>query len=247
MSNKNSNTILVGKDIYKVFQVGQNTVEVLKGVNVKIEKGEFIVLFGPSGCGKSTLLNILLGLEVPTSGEVFFMDKNLYENDEDHRSKIRKDGVGLIYQQQNWIKSMNVIENVAFPLLLKGIPYDERMEKAMNKLIEVGMEKAAFQATTELSSGQQQRVSFARALISNPALVVADEPTGNLDSKSGAALMQLFADYNKMGNTIIMVTHDLGFLDYATRSINMSDGVIVNEYLAGDPELDKYKILSRKK
>lgn len=241
------NIVLEGKKICKVFNVGLNTIEVLKGVDVTIQKGEFIVLFGASGCGKSTLLNILLGLEVPTSGNVFFMDQDLYQYDEDHRSKIRKDGVGLIYQQQNWIKSMNVIENVAFPLLLKGIPFQERMDKAMEKLVEVGMEKSALQATTELSSGQQQRVSFARALISNPALVVADEPTGNLDSKSGLALMQLFADYNQKGNTIIMVTHDLGFLDYATRSINMSDGIIVNEYLAGDPELDKYKILSRKK
>lgn len=235
-------TILEGKQIYKFFKVGTGIVEVLKGVDLTIKEGEFIILFGSSGCGKSTLLNTLLGLEVPSGGKVFFMDKDLYSFDEDGRSDIRKLGVGLIYQQQHWVKSLNVLENVAFPLTLRGVLKEEREEKAMEALKTVNMEDFAIQTPTELSSGQQQKVSFARALITSPLLVVADEPTGNLDSKSGKELMEMFKDYNEKGNTIIMVTHDLNFLSHATRVINMSDGLIVGEYLRGDKGLDKFKI-----
>ena len=245
-NQKNINTILEGKDVYKVFHVGNGIVEVLKGVNVTISKGEFIILFGSSGCGKSTLLNILLGLEEPTGGDIKFLGQNLYTHNEDERSQIRKEGVGLIYQQQNWIKSLNVLENVAFPLTLRGVLEEERKQKALESLKSVGMENSIDQIPTELSSGQQQRVSFARALISQPQLLVADEPTGNLDSKSSQVLMDMFKEYNEAGNTIIMVTHDLVFLPYATRSLNMKDGVILNEYKRGDKELDKFKISEKK-
>lgn len=239
---RKGHTILEGKQIYKFFKVGTGIVEVLKGIDITIKEGEFIILFGSSGCGKSTLLNTLLGLEVPSEGKVFFMDKELYSFDEDGRSDIRKLGVGLIYQQQNWVKSLNVLDNVAFPLTLRGVLKEEREEKAMEALKMVHMEDSATQAPTELSSGQQQKVSFARALITNPVLVVADEPTGNLDSTSGKELMQMFREHNEKGNTIIMVTHDLIFLSEATRAINMSDGLIVGEYLQGDKGLDKFKI-----
>jgi putative ABC transport system ATP-binding protein len=245
-SKTKGSTILQGQEIRKVFKVGKNLVEVLKGIDIAIDQGEFLILFGSSGCGKSTLLNTLLGLEIPTSGKVNFMGKDLYTYDEDDRSQIRKEGVGFIYQQQNWIKSLNVLENVAFPLTLMGVMKEERELKAMDKLKEVHMEGSSDQAPTELSSGQQQKVSFARALIANPAIVVADEPTGNLDSKSGIELMQMFAEYNNKGNTIIMVTHDLGFLSYATRVVNMSDGVIVGEYMAGDKELNQFKLHNKK-
>ena len=243
-SIKNNEKVLEGKDIVKVFKVGNTFVEIIKGVNLEIRKGEFIILFGSSGCGKSTLLNILLGLEVPSEGNINFIGKDLYSFNEDERSQIRKEKVGLIYQQQNWIKSLNVLENVAFPLTLRGISEDERSSRALELLKTVGMEHASDQVPTELSSGQQQKVSFARALISNPVLLVADEPTGNLDSKSSLALMNLFREYNNSGNTIIMVTHDLAFLTYATRALNMSDGVIVKEYLAGDKELENFTMIS---
>lgn len=239
---RKSQAILEGKQIYKFFKVGTGIVEVLKGIDITIKEGEFIILFGSSGCGKSTLLNTLLGLEIPSEGEVVFMGKNLYTYDEDGRSDIRKSGVGLIYQQQNWIKSLNVLENVAFPLTLRGVLKEEREQRAMEQLKSVHMEDSATQAPTELSSGQQQKVSFARALITSPVLVVADEPTGNLDSTSGKELMGMFKEYNEKGNTIIMVTHDLIFLTEATRSINMSDGLIVGEYLEGDKGLEKFKI-----
>lgn len=250
----NSNTggsknkdVLKGAKVRKVFKVGTNIVEVLKGVDVTVKKGEFLILFGSSGCGKSTLLNTLVGLEVPTSGKVTFMGKDLYSYDEDGRSQIRKEEIGFIYQQQNWIKSLSVLENVGIPLTLSGVLREEREAKAIEKLKQVHMEQSAYQAPTELSSGQQQRVSFARALISDPALVVADEPTGNLDSKSSIELMEMFAGYNNSGYTIIMVTHDLGFLSYATRVINMSDGEIIGEYFKGDKELDKFRLHNNKK
>lgn len=238
--------ILKGKGVSKIFRIGRGYVEVLKGVDVDIKKGEFIILFGASGCGKSTLLNTLLGLEVPTDGEITFVDKNLYAYDEDARSQIRKEGIGLIYQQQNWIKSLTVLENVALPLTLRGVLEQERNLKALELLKRVGMEQAAEQVPTELSSGEQQRVSFARALISEPVLLVADEPTGNLDSKSSMKLMNLFKDYNEAGGTIVMVTHDLGFLSYSSRALNMSDGVIIKEYLKGDKELEKFKFITKR-
>jgi putative ABC transport system ATP-binding protein len=238
--------VLTGKDIYKSFPIGKKTIDILKGVNVSIKRGEFIILFGSSGCGKSTLLNILIGLESPTTGKVLFEGKSIYDFNEDERSQIRKEGVGLIYQQQNWVKSLNVIENVAFPLTLKGIPEADRLERASRVLDMVHMNESSFQSPMELSSGQQQRVSFSRALISEPTLLVADEPTGNLDSKSSIDLMELFAEYNNKGNTIIMVTHDLMFLPYATRSLQMVDGLIVQEYKRGDKGLEKYAKLVKR-
>lgn len=240
----NDKIVLEGNDLVKIFKVGNSFVEVIKGVNISVKKGEFIILFGSSGCGKSTLLNMLLGLETPTEGKVNFIGKDIYSFNEDDRSQVRKENVGLIYQQQNWIKSLNVLENVAFPLTLRGYSEKDRNEKAIELLSMVHMEGAAYQVPTELSSGQQQKVSFARALISNPVLLVADEPTGNLDSKSSIALMDLFMEHNKRGNTIIMVTHDLGFLTYATRSVNMSDGLIIKEYLKGDKELEKFNVVT---
>lgn len=246
-SRKKGETILEGKDVRKTFQVGNNQVEVLKGVNIAIKKQEFIILFGSSGCGKSTLLNVMLGLESPTEGKVVFMGDDIYAYEEDHRSQIRKEKVGLVYQQQNWFKSINVIENVALPLTLKGILREEREQRAYDLLEKVHMQDSAYQTPTELSSGQQQKVAFARALITDPVLLVADEPTGNLDSKSSIELMNMFTEYNEQGNTIIMVTHDLEFLTLATRSLNMSDGLIIAEYLRGDEELEKFKFKNGKK
>jgi len=244
---KRGETILRGENICKTFQVGNNQVEVLKGVNIEIKKQEFIILFGSSGCGKSTLLNVMLGLEVPTEGKVIFMDEDIYLYEEDRRSQIRKEKVGLVFQQQNWFKSINVIENVALPLTLKGVLREERNQRAYELLEKVHMQDAAYQMPTELSSGQQQKVAFARALITDPVLLVADEPTGNLDSKSSIELMGMFSEYNDQGNTIVMVTHDLEFLTLATRSLNMSDGLIIAEYLRGDEELEKFKFKNGKK
>lgn len=226
-------------DVYKSFTLGEQEVEIIKGVSFEISEGDFVILFGPSGCGKSTVLNILLGLESPTKGSVLFQDESLYEMNEDERAQLRKQRVGMVYQQSNWIKSLNVIENVGFPLLLRGVSQEERDQKAQEVLRLVEMEHTAYQAPTELSSGQQQRVSLARALVADPVLIVADEPTGNLDSVAGDYVMQLFQKFNGQGKTVIMVTHDLEYLTFASNSLNMSDGTIIGQYKAGDVDLEK--------
>ncbi len=239
-------TILELTDVFKSFVLGAETVEIIKGVSFQVQKGDFVVLFGPSGCGKSTVLNMSLGLEPPSKGAVKFLGKDLYASGgEDDRAQIRKKEVGMVYQQSNWVKSLNVLENVYFPLTLRGESLEEREKKAINILKLVGMEQGAYQAPTELSSGQQQRISLARALITEPALIVADEPTGNLDSKAGEDIMSLFKEFNDQGKTVVMVTHDLEYLKYATRSINMSDGLVVGEYKKDDPRLKKMSVSKR--
>lgn len=237
--------ILELKDVHKTFRVGNNEVEIIKGVSFSINQGDFTILFGPSGCGKSTVLNILLGLEPPTVGSVTFLDSELYQHSEDERSELRKTEVGMVYQQSNWIKSLNVVENVAFPLALLGVSRAEREAKALEQLRVVDLENSAYQKPGELSSGQQQRVSLARALISNPTLIVADEPTGNLDSRASADIMNLFKKFNEAEKTVIMVTHDLEYLPFATRAIQMTDGVVVKLYAGNDPELQKHSVSKR--
>ncbi len=232
--------------VFKSFLLGNETIEIIKGVSFEIYKGDFVVLFGPSGCGKSTVLNMSLGLETPSKGTIKFLGKDLYLNsDEDERAQLRKKDIGMVYQQSNWVKSLNVIENVYFPLTLRGESVESREKKAWEILDLVDMRKGAYQKPTELSSGQQQRISLARALITDPALLVADEPTGNLDSTAGEEIMNLFRDLNLKGKTVIMVTHDLEYLKYATRSINMADGVVVGEYDQNDSRLKKLSVSKR--
>lgn len=244
-SRRKGEKILELADVHKTFQVGKNQVEIIKGVSFTINQGDFAILFGPSGCGKSTVLNILLGLEPPTSGAVTFLGSELYLHSEDERSELRKTEVGMVYQQSNWIKSLNVVENVSFPLALLGVPRAEREAKALEQLRMVDLESSAYQKPGELSSGQQQRVSLARALISNPTLIVADEPTGNLDSRASADIMNLFKKFNEAEKTVIMVTHDLEYLPFASRAIQMTDGVVVKLYSGNDPELKKHSVSKR--
>ena len=245
MSKTSNKKILELKEIHKTFRVGDQDLEIIKGASFEVNEGDFLVLFGPSGCGKSTLLNILLGLEPPTKGEVVFLGDSIYKYDDDKRGEIRKRQVGMVYQQSNWVKALNVIENVHFPLTLMGVLPEEREKKAWDVLKLVGMESGAYQNPAELSSGQQQRISLARALISNPALIVADEPTGNLDSKASREIMGLFKKFNEENKTVIMVTHDLEYLSYASRAVNVSDGVIVAEYKADDKKLKELSVSKR--
>ena len=239
------NIVLKLTGVFKTFKVGQQDLEIIKGVDFTVNKGDFLVLFGPSGCGKSTLLNILLGLEPPSKGSVEFLGDEIYKYDEDRRADIRKKQVGMVYQQSNWVKALNVIENVYFPLTLRGTSLAEREKKATDMLKRVEMDHAALQTPTELSSGQQQRISLSRALIADPALIVADEPTGNLDSKASQEIMSLFQEFNQKGHTVIMVTHDLEYLSFATRAINVSDGKIIGEYKADDKKLKDLSVSKR--
>ncbi|HOD01477.1 MAG TPA: ABC transporter ATP-binding protein [bacterium] len=226
------NSIVRVQNVYKSFHVGNQDVSVLKDVSLEVNPLDFLIIFGPSGCGKSTLLHTILGLEKPTNGQVYFMGNNIYESmDENDRSDFRKRHIGMVYQQSNWVQSLNVIENVVFPLLLLGWNKQRGLEKAREMLETVGMLDWQNYIPTELSSGQQQRVALARALVANPEVIIADEPTGNLDYDAGQDLMQLLTNLNKTkNNTIVMVTHDLEYLSFAKTAIRMFNGKIVDVF-----------------
>ena len=217
-------------DLKKSFIVGEALVPVLKGVNVKIYNGDFMMVVGPSGSGKSTLLHTFLGLEPPSEGVTKFLNFDLYALNDDDRAEFRKKHIGIIYQQSYWVKSLNVVENVAFPLYLNGVDQVKAIDLALAELTKVGMQNWASYAPAELSSGQQQKVGLARSLVTKPLVIIADEPTGNLDTKSGEALMETLRKLNKEnGNTIIMVTHDVEYVAYADRAIEIVDGLVNKE------------------
>lgn len=229
-NKRSSRAVVVLKGVDKVFEVGSRKVEVLKDINLTLHAAEMTVIYGPSGCGKSTLLHTILGLEKPTKGSVGLRGKNIYDMDNDERTSFRREKVGMVFQQANWIKSLNVWENVAYPLHLSGFS-PERAEKRAKKLLgEVGLVDLAEQRPMELSGGQQQRVSLARALATDPWFIIADEPTGNLDSKSSTELMRYITRLNReKRRMILIVTHDMSFLPLATRRIGMKDGRLVSD------------------
>lgn len=223
--------VIQAKGIKKTFDMGVSKVKALQGVDLTVGSKDFIIIFGPSGCGKSTLLNVLLGLEPPDAGKVFLRKTDIYALNEDDRAAFRARKLGVVYQQPTWIKSLSVIDNVAFPILLKGMGIHSARKLAMKRLEEVGMEKYENHRPVELSGGQQQKVGFARALVNNPWTIFLDEPTGNLDSKSGDDLLRTLVKINKEGKrTVIMVTHNVAYLLRATRVIHMVDGKNVGEY-----------------
>ncbi len=236
------------KEVTKTFTLRDQSVQILKGINATIRMSDFVVILGPSGCGKSTLLHIILGLEKPTAGTIMFLGENIYDNtDEDYRSSFRKKHIGMVYQQANWVKSLNVVQNVGFPLILLGMEEEVAHDKAMECLHLVEMENWADRIPTELSSGQQQRVALARSLINNPEIIIADEPTGNLDFTSGEAMMELLYGFNQeKRKTVVMVTHDLEYVKYANTVIRMMDGVVVGEY-RGDQKNELMKGLKLKR
>lgn len=231
-----TNSIISVENLNKSFHVGTQDILVLKHITFEVKRGDFTIIFGPSGCGKSTLLHTLLGLEPPTSGKVFLLNQNLYDaTTEDDRTDFRKLHVGMVYQQPNWIKSLDVVNNVAFPLSLLGIDSKRRVDQATELLKLVDMDNWAHYHPAELSSGQQQRIALARALITDPELIIADEPTGNLDFESGQDLMKLLQKLNQdRDKTVIMVTHDLNYLSFAKTIIHMFDGQIDETYTAKD-------------
>lgn len=225
-------TLLKTADLKKSFYIGMpNEAQVLKGLNIEIEKGDFVIIFGPSGCGKSTLLHTLLGLEPPTSGTVAVDGKDFYADTEDKRAEYRRHNVGIIYQQPLWISALNVRGNVEFTLKLLDLDEGKINSRVDEVLQTVGMHDWKEYRPQDLSSGQQQKISLARALSIDPILLVADEPTGNLDTISGQQLIEKFTELNKRGITIIMVTHDLEYLKYGNKIIHMIDGMVVEQYV----------------
>lgn len=213
----------------KIFQMGRQTVVALAGVDVDIPENSFTVIMGPSGSGKSTLLYLLGGLDRPTSGQIFVGDDEIAGLDENNLAVYRSKTIGFVFQSFNLLQSMNAIENVAFPMRFNGIPTGERKDRAKSLLVQVGLEKYFDHKPTEMSGGQQQRVAIARSLVNNPSLILADEPTGNLDTQTGMSIMHLLVDLHRSGRTIIVVTHDPRMMRFATNTIYILDGLLVSE------------------
>ncbi len=225
---KDSDVVIDVNKVQKEFFVGRNIIHVLKDINVQIRKKEFIVILGPSGSGKSTLLNVMLGLEPPTRGSVKIRNVEVTNKKPNQIAKIRYRYFGIVFQRAEWVRSISVLENVALPLAINGVNKKERIEKAWQRLKQVGMDTHASYIPTELSGGQQQKVTLARALINDADIVIADEPTGNLDSKSAERVLALLKDLNENKNkTLIMVTHNIDYVRYASRTIYIRDGQVI--------------------
>ncbi len=216
-------------DLKKVFRTEEIETIALNGVSFEVNKGEFVAIMGPSGCGKSTLLNILGLLDNPTSGSYQLLDKEVSTLKEKDRTKFRKGNIGFVFQNFNLIDELNVFENVELPLIYMNIKASERKEMVNNILKRMNISHRASHFPQQLSGGQQQRVAIARAVVCNPALILADEPTGNLDSKNGKEVMELLTELNKEGTTIIMVTHSQHDATYTQRILNLFDGQLVGD------------------
>ncbi|MBE6296395.1 MAG: ABC transporter ATP-binding protein [Bacteroidaceae bacterium] len=217
------------KNIKKVFKTEEIETWALQNVNLEVKKGEFVAIMGPSGCGKSTLLNILGLLDNPSEGTYMLDGKDVSHMSEDDRTDLRKGRLGFVFQSFNLIDELSVVENVELPLLYMGTPKKER-RRLVNEVVErVAMSHRAQHFPAQLSGGQQQRVAIARAVISRPQIILADEPTGNLDSKHGKEVMELLKELHNEGTTIIMVTHSQHDANYADRVVNLFDGEIVSE------------------
>jgi len=216
------------EQVTKKFEVASTVVTALTDVTLHLYSGEFVMIYGPSGCGKSTLLHTILGLEQPSVGTVSIREHELYTLNPDHRAQLRRHTFGMVFQQSNWIKALNVWENVAYPLWLEGRNPHLAKIRALETLKHLGIEHFAYRRPVQLSGGQQQKVALARALATNPRIIVADEPTGNLDSVSGKEMMELLVRLNREEHhMILMVTHDLTLLPLATRRLGLKDGSIV--------------------
>lgn len=224
-----NNSIISTHELKKYYTVGENTVKALDGVNITINKGEFICIAGRSGSGKSTLLNMLAGLELPTSGTVQVAGKRLESMNEKARIRFRRDDIGFVFQSYNLMPQYTALENVALPLAIRGTPLKLRNEIAETMLVRVGLKEHIHHKPGELSGGQQQRVGIARAVITRPPIVLADEPTGNLDTGTSEETMELLTGlFRERGTTFILVSHDPGMRKYTDRTITFSDGRISN-------------------
>ncbi len=213
----------------KHFQMGGTTVRALDGLDLEIVQNSFTVVMGPSGSGKSTLLYLLGGLDRPSAGQIDVAGQRLDQMDENQLAIFRRKSVGFIFQSFNLIQSMNALENVTFPMQFAGVAPKERNSRATELLKRVGLADRMHHKPNELSGGQQQRVAIARALVNNPIMILADEPTGNLDSGSGISVMQMLAELHKNGRTVLVVTHDPRMKHFATHKIHLLDGKVVSE------------------
>ena len=217
-------------DVCKSYFSGEVETEVLKGVNFEIKEGEFVAIIGPSGSGKSTLMHILGALDSPTSGKYFLDGRDVSSLSEDELAKIRHEKIGFVFQSFNLLPRATVLRNVILPLIYAGVPKDQREERAKKALLQAGLDESHFyHLSNQLSGGQMQRVAIARSLVNNPAIILADEPTGNLDSKTGDIVLETFQGLNAQGRTIILITHEQYVAEHANRIILIRDGNIISD------------------
>ncbi len=217
------------KQIKKTYQMGKELVHALRQIDLSIDTNEYVALMGPSGSGKSTLMNIIGCLDTPTSGEYFLAKENVSTMSGDDLAHIRNKKIGFVFQTFNLLPRLSALDNVALPLIYSGLNKTNRTEKAELALKIVGLEDRMTHKPNELSGGQRQRVAIARALVNNPAIILADEPTGNLDSKTSIEIMEIFNKLHESGNTIILVTHEHDIAEYAKRRIHLLDGLIASD------------------
>ncbi len=230
-----SDVIIRLENIQKSYFMGNQAIPVLKGISLDIFKNEYVALMGPSGSGKSTLMNILGCLDSPTGGKYILNNKDVSKMPDDELAEVRNTEIGFVFQQFNLLPRLTAAENVALPLIYAGVSKRERVERALEALEKVGLEDRSHHKSNELSGGQIQRVAIARALVNNPSLLLADEPTGNLDSKTSVEVMEIFGKIRDAGNTVVLVTHEEDIARYAHRIIRLRDGLV---------ESDKTKQLS---
>jgi putative ABC transport system ATP-binding protein len=229
------NSIISVRNLVKTYQMGINVVNALQGVNLEIFKNEYVALMGPSGSGKSTLMNLIGCLDTPTSGEYVLNGSNVSTMDDGELAAVRNKEIGFIFQTFNLLPRLTALDNVALPLVYAGMSKAERTEKAKHVLESVGLGDRMDHRPNELSGGQRQRVAVARALVNDPSIILADEPTGNLDSKTSYEIIGLFEEIHALGNTIVLVTHEPDIAEFAHRIVKMRDGKIESDVLNPNP------------
>jgi len=222
--------VICTEDLWKTYDMGsEQQVHALRGVNVRIQRNEYVAIMGPSGSGKSTLMNLIGCLDTPSQGRYWLNGQLVSELDDDELARIRNKEIGFVFQTFNLLARATSLHNVELPLIYAGMPAHERIERAKQSLTSVGMEARMNHKPNELSGGQRQRVAIARALVNNPSIILADEPTGNLDSQTGVEIMALFDRLHQQGNTIVLVTHEHDIAEYAHRIIHIKDGKVFSD------------------